>query len=241
MTIAVSGREDPARGDRDREEADQGGPRDALRSRGGAPSSAAARGRSRSSSTRTSSSSTGTSPSRTCADALVKENQEQPEAESTGPARGGAPVMGRVRQPADFEKLIVANRNGQPSASRTSAAWRTRSRSPGDRAGSGPGAPAVRRRRGRRGQPRGRKQSGTNTVQVADDGPERLGEIRPLPAARHPGGGRPGSVALHPAAPWRGDAAPAPRGVLVSLTILLFIRDIRTTIIATLRSPPPSS
>jgi HAE1 family hydrophobic/amphiphilic exporter-1 len=48
-------------------------------------------------------------------DALVRENQEQPGGRvDQGRGELVLRTMGRLQQPADFEKLIVANRGGQP-------------------------------------------------------------------------------------------------------------------------------
>ena len=172
-------------------------------------------------------------------DALVKENQEQPGGRvDRGLREEVLRVMGRVRQPADFEKLIIANRNGQPvrledigrvedtfeeprGTSRLWARARSAAGSPGDVAVS----LVVR------------KQSGTNTVQVADALLERLAEILPLlpPDIE-------AEVVRDQSRFIRRSMEEVTRhlllaAVLVGLTILLFIRDLRTTIIATLAIP----
>jgi HAE1 family hydrophobic/amphiphilic exporter-1 len=171
--------------------------------------------------------------------ALVRENQELPGGRvDRGRREEVLRVMGRVSSPADFEKLIIANRNGQPvriedvgrvedgheEPRGLSRLWAR------DRAGEGErGDNAV--------SLIVRKQSGTNTVQVVDTVRARLAEILPtLPADLHAEVIRDQSRFIrHSISEVRLHLVLA--GVLVSLTILLFIRDWRTTVIATLAIP----
>ena len=172
-------------------------------------------------------------------DALVKENQEQPGGRvDRGLREEVLRVMGRVRKPSDFEKLIIANRNGQPvrledigrvedtveEPRGTSRLWALERSEPGSR-GDVAVSLVVR------------KQSGTNTVQVADALLERLGEILPLlpPDIE-------AEVVRDQSRFIRRSMEEVTRhlllaAILVGLTILLFIRDIRTTVIATLAIP----
>ena len=54
--------------------------------------------------------------------ALIRENQEQPGGRiDQGPRELVLRTMGRVREPADFAELIVANRHGQPIRAGASA------------------------------------------------------------------------------------------------------------------------
>ncbi|HUY89371.1 MAG TPA: efflux RND transporter permease subunit [Pirellulales bacterium] len=173
--------------------------------------------------------------------ALVRENQEQPGGRVD---RGSSEVvlrtMGRVARPADFAKLIVANRNGQPvriedvgrvedsyeEPRGLSRLWiKDEAEATGREIGDNAVSLIIQ------------KQSGTNTVQVVDVVRRRLAEIEPLlPADIRCEVIRDQSrfirnsideVKLHLVL----------AAVLVSLTILLFIRDWRTTIIATLAIP----
>lgn len=168
--------------------------------------------------------------------ALIRENQEQPGGRVThGPKEQILRVMGRVHSPGDFAKLIVANRNGQPvriedigwvedsyeEPRGLSRLWVRASGQPGENAVS----LIVQ------------KQSGTNTVQVVDRVRQRLEELAPLLPSdiryeiirdqsrfiRH----SIDEVKVHLIL----------AAMLVSLTILLFIRDWRTTVIATLAIP----
>jgi HAE1 family hydrophobic/amphiphilic exporter-1 len=171
--------------------------------------------------------------------ALVRENQEQPGGRIDQGARELVlRTMGRVREPADFAELIVANRSGQPirikdigtvtdsfEEPRGSSRLWTRAGS----AGAAPGDPAV--------SLIVQKQSGTNTVAVVERVKHRLEEIRQLlPADIEVEIIRDQSRfienSIHEVQVHLLLAA-----VLVSLTILLFMRDWRTTIIATLSIP----
>jgi len=171
--------------------------------------------------------------------ALIRENQEQPGGRiDQGTRELVLRTMGRVREPADFAELIVANRAGQPIRIKdvgtvadsfeeprgASRLW-TREGS----AGAGPGDQAV--------SLIVQKQSGTNTVAVVERVKHRLEEIRRLlPADIEVEIIRDQSRfienSIHEVQVHLLLAA-----VLVSLTILLFMRDWRTTIIATLSIP----
>jgi len=170
--------------------------------------------------------------------AITRENQEQPGGRiDQGPKEVVLRTMGRIREPADFAQLIVANRHGQPIRIQDigtvtdsieeprglSRLWTTLSASPG------PGDQAV--------SLIVQKQSGTNTVAVVEAVKHRLEEIRAV---------LPDDVevqiirdqsrfienSIHEVQVHLLLAA-----VLVSLTILLFMRDWRTTLIATLSIP----
>jgi len=170
--------------------------------------------------------------------AITRENQEQPGGRiDQGPREVVLRTMGRIREPADFAQLIVANRHGQPIRIQDigtvtdsieeprglSRLWTTAS------AAAGPGDLAV--------SLIVQKQSGTNTVAVVEAVKRRLEEIRAV---------LPDDVvvqiirdqsrfienSIHEVQVHLLLAA-----VLVSLTILLFMRDWRTTLIATLSIP----
>ena len=170
--------------------------------------------------------------------AITMENQEQPGGRiDQGPKEVVLRTMGRIRAPADFAQLIVANRHGQPIRIQDigtvtdsieeprglSRLWTMLS------ASSGPGDQAVSLII--------QKQSGTNTVAVVEAVKHRLEEIRAV---------LPDDVevqiirdqsrfienSIHEVQVHLLLAA-----VLVSLTILLFMRDWRTTLIATLSIP----
>ena len=170
--------------------------------------------------------------------AITRENQEQPGGRiDQGPKEVVLRTMGRIREPADFAQLIVANRHGQPIRIQDigtvtdsieeprglSRLWTMLSASPG------PGDQAV--------SLIVQKQSGTNTVAVVEAVKHRLEEIRAV---------LPDDVevqiirdqsrfienSIHEVQVHLLLAA-----VLVSLTILLFMRDWRTTLIATLSIP----
>jgi HAE1 family hydrophobic/amphiphilic exporter-1 len=170
--------------------------------------------------------------------AITRENQEQPGGRiDQGPREVVLRTMGRIREPADFAQLIVANRHGQPIRIQDigtvtdsieeprglSRLWTNLS------AVTGPGDLAV--------SLIVQKQSGTNTVAVVEAVKHRLEEIRAV---------LPDDVvvqiirdqsrfienSIHEVQVHLLLAA-----VLVSLTILLFMRDWRTTLIATLSIP----
>jgi len=161
--------------------------------------------------------------------ALVRQNLEVPGGRvDQGPRELVLRTLGRLETQEQFNELIVANRNGYPIRVRDVGAAedsieepRSLARLDGDNAVS----LVVQ------------KQSGANTVKVADALRARLDEIRPsLPPDVTADVIRDQSrfiaksieeVKFHLLL----------AGVLVSATILLFIRDWRTTIIATLAIP----
>jgi HAE1 family hydrophobic/amphiphilic exporter-1 len=161
--------------------------------------------------------------------ALVRQNLEVPGGRiDQGPRELVLRTLGRLYTAAEFDSLIVANRNGYPirisdigHAEDSFEEPRTLARLDGVNAVS----LVVQ------------KQSGLNTVQVVDDVKARLAQIQPaLPPDITTEIIRDQSrfirksieeVKLHLLL----------AGVLVSATILLFIRDWRTTVIATLAIP----
>ena len=172
--------------------------------------------------------------------ALIRENQEQPGGRiDQGPRELVLRTMGRVRQPADFAELIVANRHGQPIRIKDvgtvadafeeprglSRLWTRATGGRDDRPGDLAVTLIVQ------------KQSGTNTVAVVERVKRRLEEIRGIlpddidvQVIRDQSRFIENSiheVQLHLLL----------AAVLVSLTILLFMRDWRTTLIATLSIP----
>ncbi|MBS0208636.1 MAG: efflux RND transporter permease subunit [Planctomycetes bacterium] len=177
--------------------------------------------------------------------ALVRENQEQPGGRlDQGSQERVVRTMGRVERPADFGKLIVANRGGQPiriedigrvedsfeEPRGLSRLWsRAVAEANGDTQLAAAGDNAV--------SLIVQKQSGTNTVAVVDAVRRRLKNIEAtLPGDIHTEVIRDQSrfirnsieeVKLHLIL----------AAVLVSATILMFIRDWRTTLIATLAIP----
>ena len=171
--------------------------------------------------------------------AIVRENQEQPGGRiDQGPRELVLRTMGRVRDPADFAALIVANRHGQPIRIQDigtvadsieeprglSRLW-TAATGAADAAGDLAVSLVVQ------------KQSGTNTVAVVESVKHRLDEIRAvLPADISVQVIRDQSRfienSIHEVKVHLVLAA-----LLVSLTILLFMRDWRTTLIATLSIP----
>ncbi len=177
--------------------------------------------------------------------ALVRENQEQPGGRiDQGTREIVLRTMGRVRDPLAFADLIVANRNGQPVRLRDlgtvsdsfeeprglSRLWSAASSPAG-------GAPAADKPGDQAVTLIVQKQSGTNTVAIVDSVKRRLNELRELlPADIDVAVIRDQSKfienSIHEVQMHLLLAA-----VLVSLTILLFIRDWRTTVIATLSIP----
>ena len=170
---------------------------------------------------------------------LVRENQEQPGGRiDQGPRELVLRTMGRVREPIDFAELIVANRHGQPirvkdigtvSDSFEEPRGLSRLWTAAAANAAGPGDLAV--------SLIVQKQSGTNTVAVVERVKHRLEEIREiLPRDIEVQVIRDQSRfienSIHEVQVHLLLAA-----VLVSLTILLFIRDWRTTLIATLSIP----
>ena len=173
--------------------------------------------------------------------ALTRENQEQPGGRiDQGPKEVVLRTMGRIRDPADFAQLIIANRHGQPIRIQDigtvtdsieeprglSRLWTAiSSGSGGDSAGDLAVSLIVQ------------KQSGTNTVAVVEAVKHRLDEIRAvLPDDVQVQVIRDQSRfienSIHEVKVHLMLAA-----VLVSLTILLFMRDWRTTLIASLSIP----
>jgi HAE1 family hydrophobic/amphiphilic exporter-1 len=161
--------------------------------------------------------------------ALARQNLELPGGRvDQGPQELVLRTMGRMQSAAEFENLIVANRDGSPIRIRDLGRVEDGYEEPrGLSRLDGDGAVSLIVQ----------KQSGTNTVQVVDAVKARLDQIRPLLPAdvttkviRDQSRFIKGSIEelkFHLAL----------AGVLVSLTILLFIRDWRTTIIAALSIP----
>ncbi len=174
--------------------------------------------------------------------ALARENQELPGGRvDQGKGELGLRTMGRLLTPADFRELIVANRGGQPVRVRDigrvvdgfeeprglSRLWSKEAAATAGPGYAGDSAVSLIIQ----------KQSGSNTVQVVDRVKKRLAEVRTLlPPDIQTEVIRDQSrfiknsideVKLHLVL----------AAVLVSLTILLFIRDWRTTLIATLAIP----
>lgn len=171
---------------------------------------------------------------------LARENQELPGGRvDQGKGEKVLRTLGRVHKPSDFEDLILANREGQPVRIRDvgrvedsfeeprglSRLWsKTEATSPeyqGDNAVS-----LIIQ-----------KQSGTNTVQVVERVKKRLGEIKTLlPADLR-------TEVIRDQSRFIKNSIDEVKthlvlaAVLVSLTILLFIRDWRTTLIATVAIP----
>lgn len=173
--------------------------------------------------------------------ALIRENQEQPGGRiDQGPRELVLRTMGRVREPTDFSDLIVANRQGQPvrirdvgtvadSIEEPRGMSRLWSADADEASDPKPGDQAV--------SLIVQKQSGTNTVAVVDAVKRRLGEIQEvLPNDINVAIIRDQSKfienSIHEVQTHLLLAA-----LLVSLTILLFMRDWRTTLIATLSIP----
>jgi HAE1 family hydrophobic/amphiphilic exporter-1 len=177
--------------------------------------------------------------------ALVRENQEQPGGRiEQGPRELVLRTMGRVREPADFAELIVANRHGQPIRIKDIGTVSDSFEEPRGLSRLWTADTAHATGAARSGQPGDlavslivQKQSGTNTVAVVERVKHRLEEIRGI---------LPDDIdvqiirdqsrfienSIHEVQTHLLLAA-----VLVSLTILLFMRDWRTTLIATLSIP----
>ena len=171
--------------------------------------------------------------------ALKQENQELPGGRvDKGLSEVGLRTMGRLDKPKDFERLIVGNRNGQPiyiedvgKVYDTFEEPRSLSRlwingtTPSDRVGDNAVTLIIT------------KQSGQNTVELVDKVKKRLAEIKTvLPADIEIEVIRDQSrfirnsideVQVHLVL----------AALLVSLTILLFMSDWRTTLIASLSIP----
>lgn len=172
--------------------------------------------------------------------ALIRENQEQPGGRVTrGSREEVVRVMGRIEKPEDFARLIVANRNGQPiriedigwvedsyeEPRGLSRLWVNSGDDSANQTGDNAVSLIVQ------------KQSGTNTVQVVDRVRNRLEQLASL---------LPGDIRyeiIRDQSRFIKNSIDEVKvhlvlaAILVSLTILLFIRDWRTTIIATLAIP----
>jgi len=170
--------------------------------------------------------------------ALIRNNQEQPGGRvDQGPSESVLRTMGRIQDAEEFSNLIVGNRNGQPVRLQDIARVEDSIEEPRglsrlwlkDRHGERDGDNAVSLII--------RKKSGTNTVAVVDAVKKRLSQMSSsLPADIQVEVIRDQSrfikrsieeVQVHFLL----------GAVLVSLSILLFLRDWRTTIIATLAIP----
>ncbi len=161
--------------------------------------------------------------------ALVRQNMEVPGGRvDQGPRELVLRTLGRLNSAAEFNAMIVANRGGYPirlqDVGRVEDSYeepRTLARLDGINAVS----LVVQ------------KQSGTNTVKVVDDLLERLGELKAtLPSDIE-------TVVIRDQSRFIRKSIEEVKfhlmlaAVLVSATILLFIRDWRTTLIATLAIP----
>jgi HAE1 family hydrophobic/amphiphilic exporter-1 len=161
--------------------------------------------------------------------ALVRENLEVPGGiVQQGPRELVLRTLGRIPSAGRFNDLIVANRNGFPIRVRD----------------IGRAEDAIEEPRGmtRLDGETGvslfiQKQSGTNTIQIADLVEERLAKLRTM---------LPADIKLEIIQDQSRFVRQSMEevkfhlllaGVLVSLTILLFIRDWRTTLIATMAIP----
>ena len=161
--------------------------------------------------------------------ALVRQNLEVPGGRvDQGTRELSLRTLGRLNTAAEFNALIVVNRNGYPvrlrdigRAEDSNEEPRTLARLDGKNAVS----LVVR------------KQSGSNTVKVVDDLMERLAEVKAtLPPDIE-------TVVIRDNSRFIRKSIEEVKfhlvlaGVLVSATILLFIRDWRTTLIATMAIP----
>lgn len=174
--------------------------------------------------------------------ALSRENQELPGGRvDQGKGELVLRTMGRVLRPTDFEELIVGNRNGQPVRLRDigrvvdefeeprglSRLWSKTTAETAGEAYVGDAAVSLIVQ----------KQSGTNTVQVVDRVKKRLEELLSLLPADIE------TEVIRDQSRFIRNSIEEVKthlllaAVLVSLTILLFIRDWRTTLIATLAIP----
>ncbi len=170
---------------------------------------------------------------------LLRENQEQPGGRlDQGSREQVVRTMGRVENPAEMAQLIIANRDGHPvricdvgrvedSFEEPRGLSRLWSKEISDPEKPGENAVSLIVQ----------KQSGTNTVQVVDTVLRRLAEIQEIvPADIHAEVIRDQSRFIrHSIEEVKFHLLMA--AGLVSLTILLFIRDWRTTLIATLAIP----
>src|SRR5262249_40119396 len=121
--------------------------------------------------------------------ALIRENQEQPGGRlDRGRSEVVLRTMGRIERPADFAKLIVANRNGQPVRIEDVGRVEDSYEEPRGLSrlwiNAEHGTRSAEREAPRTGDNAVslivQKQSGTNPVQVVDMVRKRLEQIRPL-------------------------------------------------------------
>jgi HAE1 family hydrophobic/amphiphilic exporter-1 len=174
--------------------------------------------------------------------ALIRENQELPGGRvDQGTSELVLRTIGRVQTPSDFEDLIIANRGGQPIRIRD--VGRVEDGSEEARGLSRLWKQELIEVRGEDYEGENavsliiQKQSGTNTVQVVDRVRKRLNELREiLPQDIETEIIRDQSRFI------RGSIEEVRThlllaAILVCLTILLFINDWRTTLIATLAIP----
>lgn len=171
--------------------------------------------------------------------ALRRENQELPGGRvDKGLGEVGLRTMGRLDRPKDFERLIVGNRNGQPiyledvgTVLDTNEEPRNLSRlwvkdiTPGERVGDDAVTLIIT------------KQSGQNTVDLVDKVKNRLAALKTvLPDDIQVEVIRDQSRFIKNSMN-EVQSHVIMAAVLVSLTILLFMRDWRTTLIASLSIP----
>jgi len=172
--------------------------------------------------------------------ALIRENQEQPGGRvDQGRGEVVLRTLGRIENPKDFEKLIIANRNGQPiriedigrvedsieEPRGISRLWVRSSNSPDQPLGDNAISLVVQ------------KQSGSNTVEVVDKVKARLAKILPdLPEDLQ-------VVIIRDQSRFIKSSIEEVKihlvmaAILVSLTILWFMNDWRTMVIATTAIP----
>ncbi len=171
--------------------------------------------------------------------ALLRENREDPGGRvDRRQSELVLRTLGRVEKPEDFARLIVANRNGQPvrvedvgrvedSFEEPRGLSRLWVKDASDSAGAGANAVSLIVQ----------KQSGSNTVAVVDAVKARLARILPsLPADVRAEVIRDQSRFINNSMD-EVKTHLALAAVLVSASILLFLRDWRTTVIATLSIP----
>lgn len=161
--------------------------------------------------------------------AVVAENQEVPGGlVQQGPRELVLRTLGRIEDPSKFNDLILANRDGSPIRVRDVGRAEDSIEEPRSITTLN-GATAV--------SLFVRKQSGTNTVRVVDSVLARLDEIRPA---------LPSDIQIETIQDQSRFIRKSMEevnfhlvlaAILVSLTILLFIRDWRTTLIATMAIP----
>ena len=173
--------------------------------------------------------------------ALVRENQEQPGGRvDRGQSERMMRMLGRLEKPSDFNRLIVGNRNGQPiriedvgraedsyeEPRGLSRLWSKNTAGDNQDASAENAVSLIIQ-----------KQSGSNTVTVVDRVRQRLAEIQD---------GLPSDIrteVIRDQSRFIRNSMQEVKvhlllaAILVSLSILLFLRDWRTTIIATLSIP----